>query len=52
MHDILRVVANARYNKRKEGHSAVPEVHWRRYWDLLLEYALDDLEGPAEVATL
>lgn len=52
IHDILRVVANARYNKRKEGHASVPEAHWRRYWDLLLEFALDNLEGPAEVATL
>ena len=52
IHDILRVVANARYKKRKEGHASVPEAHWRRYWDLLLEFALDNLEGPAEVAAL
>ena len=49
---ILRIVANVRLAKTHPEHSYLPESSFRRFWDVLLACALDDLEGPAVVGVL
>lgn len=49
---ILRIVANARLAKTHPEHVYLPEASFRRFWDVLLVCALDDLEGPVAVGVL
>lgn len=49
---ILRIVANARFGKTHPEHLYFSEAFFRRFWDLLLECALNNLEGPVAVAAL
>lgn len=49
---ILRIVANARLTKTHPEHVYLPEASFRRFWDVLLACALDDLEGSVVVGVL